>query len=202
MKKSVVLAIIAVMGTAASTVEGNGTVGFENYFSSSSPTINYSSNPFLAPYGKAGLALGSEFSAELAYYPGITYNLPDLTLLSSSITPFGVDPISHPAADGQVSYGAGWFWGPGDLELPGTTQEEVVTLDVFAFNNGSLGASTIFGSSGAFQVTLGGGVIPPALLRGTPGASFTVTLLSPEPTTLALGGLGLATLMLFRRKQA
>jgi hypothetical protein len=196
MKKSIVLAILALAGgTTASN--GVGTIYFENYFSPTSPTINYSSDPILVPPGKAGLALGSEFSVELAYYPGVTSNPFDLTLLPASITAFGFDPVAYPAADGQLSYGAGWFLGS-TLELPGTTQGEVVTLDVYAFNNRNLAASTLNGSSGLFQVTLGGGIYPAALL--TPMPNFTGPV--PEPATLAMGGLGLAALTLLRRKQA
>jgi hypothetical protein len=196
MKKSIGLSVLGITFSVTAS-QGAGTIYFSNYYSSTSPTINYSSNPFLVPPGKAGLALGSEFSAELAYYNGVTSNPFDLTLLSSSITAFGL-AAPNPTADGQLSSGAGWFLGPGVLELPGTTQVELVTLDVYAFNNGSLAASTLSGSSGLFQVNLGGGIYPPALLTGMP--NFTVPV--PEPTTMTLGGLGLASLLLFRRKQA
>jgi len=198
MKKSIVLAILgtAVVGLTASY--GQGTITFSNYGSSSALITYANSN---VPLGKAGLLVGSEFSAELAYYNGTTANSALLSLVPGSITSIGFAPGSYPAVDGQASYGAGVFEGPGTLGLTSTTTGEVVTVEVFAFNNGSLGAATIYGNSGLFNVTLGGGLTFPAKIVGTPGASFTVAGV-PEPTTMALGGLGLAALMLFRRKRA
>jgi len=181
---------------------GQGTVNFSNYFSTSSPTVKYSSNPSLVPAGKAGETLGSEFSAELAWASGVVGSTSSLAFLGSSITPFGLGGPSTPAADNQASVGAGWYnAGTQVLAASGLPAGTVVTLDVFAFNNGSLAASTINGSSGLFQVTVGGGTTPPASLSGTVAGNFTVASAVPEPTTMALGGLGVAALMLLRRKQ-
>jgi len=190
MKKSIVLAIIG-MAAGLTASYGQGTVGFFNYFSTSSPTVNYSASN--VPIGKAGLAVGTGFSAELGWFNGVTANTADITLVPSSITPFGIDPIGNPAADGQVSFGAGWFLGP-NIDL-GVASGTTVTLEVFAFNAGS----TVTGHSGLFQVSLGGGALPPASIAA--GGSFLVANAIPEPTTMALGGLGLAALMLYRRKQ-
>ncbi len=203
MKKSIVLAILGIAaGTTASY--GQGTVSFNNYFSSTSPTINYSSNAGLVPAGKAGLAVGSEFDVELAWAVGTVGSTSALTFLPGTLTTFGNAQPTYPASDGNLlpnTYGAGWFEGP-NVTLAGSgTAGSIVTLDVFCFNNGSLAGSTINGSSGLFQVAVGGGALPPASLNGTVGQSFTVANSVPEPTTMALGGLGLAALMLFRRKQ-
>jgi hypothetical protein len=199
MKKSIVLAILGVAAGATASY-GQGTVNFSNYYSTSSPTVNYANSN--VPVGKAGLSLGSEFSAELAWATGVVGSTSSLAFLASTITPFGLGGPSTPAADGQASVGAGWYnAGTQILAASGLPAGTVVTLDVFAFNNGSLGASTINGSSGLFQVTVGGGTTPPATLNGTVAGHFLVANAIPEPTTMALGGLGLAALMLFRRKQ-
>jgi len=198
MKKSLVLAIL-VLAAGATASYAQGTVSFLNYFSSTSPTVKYAASD--VPAGKAGLALGGSFAAELYYFNGIAGSTSQLSPVLSSLTYFSINgPAANSTADGDASNGAGYFFGP-VLGLTGTSSGEVVSLDVFAFNNGSLAGATVAGSSGLFTVTLGGGVLPPASLNGTPGASFTVANNVPEPATMALGGLGMAALMLFRRKQ-
>jgi len=190
MKKSIVLAMLGVAAGVTASY-GQGTVGFFNYFSPSSPVVSYAASN--VPIGKAGLAVGSGFTAELAWFNGVTANSAALTLVPSSETAFGLAAPS-PTADGQLSYGAGWFLGP-NVSL-GAAAGSTVTLEVIAFNAGS----TVTGQSGLFQVTLGGGGLPPASIAA--GGSFTVANAVPEPTTMALGGLGLAAMLVARRKKA
>jgi len=209
MKKSIVLAILGIAAGATASY-GQGTVGFFNYFGSTSPTVNYGA--VNVPAGKAGLALGGTFAAELYYFAGgVTTDVNALTPVASSLTYFSFNgPGLNTTADGDVynashlnGNGAGWWLGP-NPNLPGTSAGEVVTLDVFAFNNGSLALATVSGSSGLFNLALGGGVLPPASLAGTPGAGGPGFLMQnvPEPTTMALGALGGLSLLLFRRKKA
>jgi len=213
MKKSIVLAILGIAaGVTAS--QGQGTVNFSNYFSSTAPTVNYAATG--VPAGKANLQLGGSFAAELAWFDGTTASSAALSLVPGSITYFSFNgPLQNSTADGDYynsgrtyGNGAGWFTGPGTLQLGNSLNGTgpaaapagtVVTLQVFAFNNGSLAASTINGHSGLFNVTLGGGIIAPGTLAGAGG--FTVASV-PEPTTMALGGLGLAALLVARRKKA
>jgi len=63
------------------------------------------------------------------------------------------------------------------------------------------GGATFAGSSGIFVNPTGGGALPAAELVGMPSWSLNPTI-SPEPTTLALCGLGAASLLLFRRKKS
>lgn len=207
MKKSVLIGIIGV-GVGVATSYGQGTVFFNNYQSPSSPTITYAGSN--VPAGKAGLTLGGSFAAELGFYNGIASSTSQLTMIAASLTYFGIDNGPGPNSDPDGAAYTGWFGGP-TVNLasygwaPGQAGQ-TVTLDVFVFNNGSLGAATVAGSSGLFTVTetstAGYSLLPPVPMYGTAGGSFTVANAVPEPTTMALGGLGLAALMLFRRKQA
>ncbi|MGB7767341.1 MAG: PEP-CTERM sorting domain-containing protein [Verrucomicrobiia bacterium] len=207
MKKSVLLGLVGV-GMGVATSYGQGTVNFANYASSSSPTITYAGSN--VPAGKAGLTLGGSFAAELGFYNGIASSTSQLTMIAASLTYFGIDNGPGPNSDPDGAAYTGWFQGS-VVNLAGYgwaagQAGQTVTLDVFAFNNGSLAAATVAGSSGLFQVsetsTAGYNLLPPVALVGGPGASFTVANVVPEPTTMALGGLGLAALTLFRRKQA
>jgi hypothetical protein len=208
MKRTILLAILGVT-TAATAVYGDGFVLFENYLDSASP-VTYSLNPAFAPQGEAGVAIGSEFSAELAWYNGVTANPSDLTLLPNTITSFGL--VSKPVADGDLFNGAGYFFDSAEVTLPRYTSGQV-TLEVLAFNGTDFASSITKGVSPLFLMTPAPLVIdpPPSFPDSGPNAyqSFTVAegglasvTFIPEPTTIALGGLGLAALISFRRKHA
>src|SRR5436190_18162727 len=112
MKKSLVLAILGV-AAASVTSFGQGTVTFQNYFSSTSPTVKYAATG--VPAGKANLELGGSFAAELGWFNGTTADDTQITLLPGSITGFGVvlgPGFPNATADGDTGNGAGWFLGP------------------------------------------------------------------------------------------
>jgi len=202
MKKTLALAILgAVAGVATSY--GQGTVTFQNYFSSTSPTVKYAASN--VPAGKAGLALGGGFAAELGWFNGITTDSSQITLVASSITGFGAVSSAFPnaVADGDLSSGAGWYFGP-VVALSGAGAGTVVTLEVVAFNgsSGFNGANTtVQGASGLFQVTLGGGALPPATTIAGPNFTVANVAAVPEPSIFALAGLGAAGLMTLRRNK-
>jgi hypothetical protein len=84
------------------------------------------------------------------------------------------------------------------VAVPGVGPAQTATLQLRAFDGADFGSSLVSGMSGTIDVALGGGALPPAALAGLSG--FTLTAI-PEPSTIALGVLGLAALMLRRRKQ-
>jgi hypothetical protein len=66
------------------------------------------------------------------------------------------------------------------------------------------GGAALFGITGAWGNPTGGGGAPPATQAGLIDwvlANSLVLTPSPEPTTLALGGLGAAALLMFRRRK-
>jgi hypothetical protein len=205
MKKTWILAVLGLSSVGVISSYGQGHLNFTDYANSTSPTINYAASN--VPVGKAGLSLGGSFAAELAWGNGANDTAGSLTLIPGTITYFGYDgPGANGDADGASgpsAAGAGWF----QLNTTTTLTTAMgytggqVTLEVFAFNNGSLGAATVFGNSTLFNFTPATGSSP------TPSTApdispFTVAQAVPEPTTLALAGLGGAALLAFRRKKA
>ena len=83
---------------------------------------------------------------------------------------------------------------PVDVVVPGVAAGATASLQMKAFTTDGKGS----GASKVFNVSLGGGTLPPANLVGL--EAFTVTLV-PEPTTIALGILGAAGLLALRRRK-
>jgi hypothetical protein len=85
-----------------------------------------------------------------------------------------------------------------DVTIPGNTGTPA-TLRLRVFNGATYESSTAFGESADFQVTPGVAPNPPANLTGLGNTAISVTVV-PEPSTIALGVLGLGALLLRRRK--
>jgi len=194
MKRNIFIAVLG-MGSMA-VAFGQGQIDFSNYTSTSAPKVTYN-----------GVSLGASYNAELLYYVGATsLDIPasaaQMTLLSSSLTPFGLQ-----GGDADGSTYAGWFEG-GLVTIPGitTANKGFVSFEVLAFNTSSYATATIAGNSKIFQSPVTG-TSSDSPGEFTPGSwqSFTVAPVGPvpEPTTLALAGLGgLASLVALRRKQS
>jgi len=181
MKKSIVASIIGVVATVAAIESsyGQGFVAFNNYYSSVDQTVRTS--PALG-----GNLLGSSYTAQLSYSFG-----------GSALTPLTA------AQGGVVSFNtggapAGYFIG-GVATIPGYTSG-AITFQVSAYNGIDYASSTVRGQSALLNLN---GIATGALPVGDLGpglVAFTVSSV-PEPSTLALIGLGTGALLFLRRRK-
>jgi len=183
MKKTLIVAALVLTTVAAYS---QGLVNFAN----AGPGLNV---PDYHSDGTTKLS-GSQFQAELLGGASST----SLSPVSGAITPYLA--------------GGGGFFNGGSQAIPGVTPGGTAWILVRAWNtlNGatfalaqSSGALDAFGTSNGgvpFSVVTGGAGTPagpPATLVGLTSFSLNV----PEPTTFVLGGLGVASLLLFRRRK-
>lgn len=219
MKRTIVASVLGIAGSAAMTY-GQGTVYFQNYTSAANTVhitapVTFASSGHAVTGGNgpsvAGNGVGKEFTADLLYSVGNTGTYTALTFANSGATVSGA--FGYPAAfaygsgldgalPGTPSGGSpGYFLGAG-IKIPGYTSGTIAFI-VEAYNGSSYaasqGAGLWRGQSAAFVMSsIATGTTPTGYLTGLGG--FTVSSV-PEPATMALGGLGLASLLLFRRKQ-
>jgi hypothetical protein len=193
MKKIV---LIALFGAASVVAYGQGQINFSNYYGSQQPTgITYGNGP------NAGLGVGSEISVELFYGVSTDTLTSQLTGVSSSLIAVGWNGVSTPTALPPVGpfAGAGVFNGtPVTLGAYGTTYALAIYASGTVGGNLYSGWSAIFTGANQASSSVGAPDLPTGLLNG----SFTVVS-TPEPSSLALAGLGgFGMLMAFRRKKA
>jgi len=170
--KKVLIAIAALLVSVSTYAQGQ--VNFRTHIASDVPPIDYKI------LNADGTASSGSF-AQLVVVNG------------ASLVPMTEAPGVVNAA-GYVTAGAATFAGI----APGSTVNMILRAWQGAAGS-TYDSATIRGTSSQFSVTF---TIPPA----TPGdltslGSGTLTL-TPEPTTLALGALGLGALALYRRKKA
>lgn len=195
MKKTLVATIIG-LGVVASTF-AQGRIVLDTYSTSPYPQITYgagSGGPLNTPVNTAwtvGLyyAVGNIVGSIAPDPSGVA--LPsDLGALTLATGVGSTAPI----------VATGWFTTTSPFSVPGTSADvsQAVTVMVVAYNGASYASSLVRGHSQAFSITtdvLGSGTSVGSLMN-----SFQV-LPVPEPSTFALAGLGLASLLIFRRRK-
>lgn len=138
-------------------------------------------------------AAGSAFNAQLYIGPAGTSS-------ASALSTNGVGGAPIPFQSGAA---AGYFVG-GARTIEGFASGSTITVQVRAWataaGNSWESATGGRGESNLIQVTLGGGQTPAANLVGL--TSFGLTgVVVPEPSSIALGLLGLGAIALFRRRK-
>jgi hypothetical protein len=199
MKKTIVMAVLGVAASVA-TSYGQGYIQFSSYAQTAA------SSPVSV---KGGSLIAAPYTAAL-YYAFGTVSDPVDQNSNNSITAAPVGFTLYTGANATAGFAtsgvatAGFFDG-GQAVIPGyTSATGAITFEVVAYNGADYASSGVRGRSGSFTMTSirTDGVSSYFGDNGTPMPAFVVTAV-PEPTTLALAGLGgLASLVALRRKQA
>ncbi len=200
MKKKIFLSIL-LLSTKVVSSYGQGLVIFSSYAANGSLGA-------ITTYFGSSTPVGIGFTADLYYALGTVSDPVNSSSFISIISdPTGLTDLGVFAAydNSGVATGAdglGYFDGP-TVIIPGYTSGPI-TFEVVAFNGSSYADSIFRGRSGSFTMDSIANIPGPATLFGDNGQSMpNFVIPAPEPTTLALAGLGgLASLVAFRRKQA
>lgn len=182
MKKALILAGLLGLTSAAF---GQGAINF----------ITFNSGQGVNGLGYAGTVgstlAGATYSGQLYVNTGASIDAAGTGSYIGSAVAFRNNPTTT-LPTGIISGGTVTFGNPG----------QTVWVQLRAWL-GSAGASYdaalpsgLVGTSNAIQVSLGGGTLPPAYLTGLTPFAIAV----PEPSTIALGLLGLGFLAIRRRK--
>jgi len=197
MKKTLVMGILGLAVGAASSY-GQGSIQFNTY-------IGFTGcSGLLTEY--LGVPLNNTYTGELLY--STTPITEAAGVYSGPLNPLW-----------QIGSTASFHSNPaipdGYLQGPNFTLTSYVSgqvyFEIIAFNGASYGAGSLAGHSASFHQGMATGATSPWPADGNPSAlngsgsgiigQFTVGPV-PEPTTLALGGLGGLALLLMRRKQS
>jgi len=190
MKKALVASILGL--AAAVNTFAQGVVAFNNYDFNTDARINY------GPTGGGTLNAGvnSSFKAGLYYAFGTVAWAGGLA--DPTTGGFTLAAATATINTGTTASLPGYFVG-GSATIPGYSAGPI-SFVVVAYNGANYAGSGIRGSSVGF--TLPGIAVSP-----TPAGEFGPGLTSfqvnavPEPSTFALAGLGLASLLIFRRRK-
>jgi PEP-CTERM motif len=209
MKKAIVLAIIGVAAAAATSSYGQGAIKLDNY-DTYGPNVNYGAGSD----GAVGTGVNSSYTMGVYYWNAVgdhtggTASDPTGIALPGSLGSFLLGSGANSTAQFDSGTAAGYLGqaiGGGAFNIPTSDVNggQVWTLMIVAYEGASYNTAQYRGHSGAFNLTTSAASSPTTVLTGTAMPGFSVFAVAvPEPTTMALGGLGLASLLLFRRKQA
>lgn len=197
MKRAIVSGVIG-LAAAVATTFGQGEVVFDSYLTSTSTVLDDEGS--IQP-------LGAGFTAALVYsLTPVTDWTSDGPILGFFSPAYQYPDSSNPENGLMTASffvgldGGGYFNGSGNnatFILPTYTGNALVYFEVLAYNGSSYESSTLRAHSAAFSQAL---AVAPDMPVDIAFQPFSIALV-PEPATSALGGLGLAALFLFRRKQ-
>jgi hypothetical protein len=191
MKKALVIGLLG-LGVSAATSFGQGTIQFNTYGANGG-------SGFYTTYGSGGSGnfggnalLLYSFSAinEAATTAGTVLDPVNAGWTVATLNNAGVTPLT-------ASVSGGLIVGPNFL-IPTYTGNAPVYFEILAFNGADYASSDIKGHSASWSVAMATGI------TGAPFAesgNWQVFAAIPEPSTIALAGIGLAGLLAFRRRK-
>lgn len=187
MKKILIASIIGI--AAVVSTYGQGSILFESYGYTTDAKVTYGANTD----GAVGTGIGSAYNAALLYGFGDISDPGSLTLLPGVTATFnsGIVPAGYFVYAGSAG---------ATITIPGYVSGPV-TFQVIAFNGPDFNSSSIRGASSLFTVAGLATGQSPADEFGPALQGFSVVPV-PEPTTFALAGLGIASMLIFRRRKA
>jgi len=203
--KKVLVASILGLATVASTF-AQGRVNLDTYNTAPYPKVTYGANNVNGSSGGVvGSGVNSTFTigmywavgtvsvaADASGYASISSIAPSLTLATGT----GATAVANTGGAGP-----GWFSSASDYTFTGVASGQV-TLVIVAYNGATYDTSTVRGHSAGFQITPAQGIATaPGVGSVMPQFSVFNAVAVPEPSTFALAGLGLAGLLIFRRRK-
>ena len=212
MKKTLVAAIIGL--AAVASVKGQGQIIMYNVGIHPGLGVYYAENPILYGTGSGG-TLGLNISGAqwtIAMY-GVAGN--SVATINGLFAGDGGNGVVGGVGGLALASGTATIWPGEPIGVYGSATPPNQTSATFAFsgtgtfvlvayNGASYNSSTIRGHSAAFTATAAVSPATPSALTGSNGdpsaPQFSVSAV-PEPSTFALAGLGLAGLLIFRRRK-
>jgi hypothetical protein len=189
MKKLLTLLVVAV---GASAALAQGTINFSSFATGvNAPTTN---------------AAGQRIVLSSGPYVADLFWSANTAATASQLTAAGFN-----AAFSTLTLNGGGYFLGGSRTINGVTTGPIIAqVRVWSTAGGNTAFDTAknaiggeWGQSALFLIpTLGGGVTAPPPMTAFNGGGFALTLNAvPEPTSFALAGMGLASLLIFRRRK-
>jgi len=210
MKRTLILGMIS-LGLSVATSYGQGYVALDNYSSGNNTYpitygANVPANGVSGALGTVGGGISSAWTVGFYWASGATglSQASGMDPISGTLA-LATGPGSTVAVDTQNS-GTPGFYASEAVWYAGSAIS-TITLEIVVYPTaaGSYASAAYRIHSAAFSMATGAITTVPPLETGDsmPGAATLAVLPAiPEPAAMALGGLGLAALLLFRRKQA
>jgi hypothetical protein len=198
MKRATLLSIIG-LGLAAALVHGQGSIAFDTYNANNGYGIQVTYGNVAFGH-QIGDGIDNTFTAVLLY--SVT-PIADVATTIANIGSNAFGPLNPAWSVGAVGTfdtvpgSAGYIYEP-DVNISANVGQTLY-FEVLAFQGSAWNQSMWQGHSNSFIATLATGTTLPDPDQLDNMQPFQVFVAIPEPTTLALGGLSLATLFLFRR---